>query len=133
MPARSGAEYVESIKKHAPCVYLGGRRIADVTAEPLFVEPIRAIAEQYDMQCDAAYREVMTYPSPSTGQPGSAAGRLRSGASAASVRHRPSIRIHIPDLGRCGTSLRHSVPSSQRIVSDGRRRSALRAGRRSRR
>ena len=59
MPARSGAEYVESIKKHAPCVYLGGRRIADVTAEPLFVEPIRAIAEQYDMQCDAAYREVM--------------------------------------------------------------------------
>jgi len=44
MPARSGAEYVESLKKHAPCVYLGGRRITDVTAEPIFQEPIRAIA-----------------------------------------------------------------------------------------
>ena len=50
-------------------MYLGGRRIDDVTAEPLFQEPIRAIAEQYDMQLDPAYRDVMTYPSPSTGQP----------------------------------------------------------------
>jgi hypothetical protein len=32
MPARSGAEYVESIRKQPPCVYLGGRRVADVTA-----------------------------------------------------------------------------------------------------
>src|SRR5690349_17243378 len=69
MPARSGAEYVESLRKRAPCVYLGGRRISDVTAEPVFQEPIRAIAEQYDMQLDPAYREVMTYPSPTTGQP----------------------------------------------------------------
>ncbi|HEY7206031.1 MAG TPA: 4-hydroxyphenylacetate 3-hydroxylase N-terminal domain-containing protein [Methylomirabilota bacterium] len=69
MPARSGAEYVESIKKQPPNVYLGGRRIRDVTAEPVFVEPIRAIAEQYDMQLEPAYRDVMTYPSPTTGQP----------------------------------------------------------------
>jgi 4-hydroxyphenylacetate 3-monooxygenase oxygenase component len=68
MPARRGREYVESIRKQAPSVYLGGRRIADVTAEPIFQEPIRAIAEQYDMQLDPAYREVMTYPSPRTGQ-----------------------------------------------------------------
>ena len=69
MPARSGAEYVESLKKRAPCVYLAGRRVTDVTAEPIFQEPIRAIAEQYDMQRDPAYRDVMTYPSPATGQP----------------------------------------------------------------
>src|SRR5262244_1664842 len=69
MPARSGQAYVESLRKNAPCVYLGGRRIADVTAEPLFQEPIRAIAEQYDMQLDPAYRDVMTYPSPTTGEP----------------------------------------------------------------
>ncbi len=62
MPARSGAEYVESLKKQPPRVFLGGRRIADVTAEPVFQEPIRAIAEQYDMQLDPAYRDVMTYP-----------------------------------------------------------------------
>jgi anthranilate 3-monooxygenase (FAD)/4-hydroxyphenylacetate 3-monooxygenase len=69
MPARSGAEYVEALKKGAPRVYLGGRRVSDVTVEPIFLEPIRAVAEQYDMQCDPAYREVMTYPSPTTGQP----------------------------------------------------------------
>ena len=55
MPARSGQEYVESLKKSAPCVYLDGRRVEDVTAEPVFREPIRAIAEQYDMQLDPAY------------------------------------------------------------------------------
>ncbi len=69
MPARSGAAYVESLRKHAPTVYLGGRQVADPTAEPLFREPLRAIAEQYDMQLDPAYRDVMTYPSPTTGEP----------------------------------------------------------------
>ncbi len=69
MPARSGQAYVDSLKKSAPCVYLDGRRVLDVTAEPIFQEPIRAIAEQYDMQLDPAYRDVLTYPSPSTGAP----------------------------------------------------------------
>ncbi|MCI0548716.1 MAG: 4-hydroxyphenylacetate 3-hydroxylase [Candidatus Rokubacteria bacterium] len=69
MAARSGAAYIESLRKRAPAVYLGGRRVADVTTEPIFAEPIRAIAEQYDMQFDPAYRDVMTYPSPSTGAP----------------------------------------------------------------
>ena len=69
MPARSGQAYVESLKKNTPTVYLGGRRIADVTAEPIFQEPIRAIAEQYDMQLDPAYRDVMTYVSPASGAP----------------------------------------------------------------
>ena len=56
MAARSGQDYVDSLKKNAPCVYLGGRRVADVTTEPIFQEPIRAIAEQYDMQLEPAYR-----------------------------------------------------------------------------
>jgi anthranilate 3-monooxygenase (FAD)/4-hydroxyphenylacetate 3-monooxygenase len=67
--ARSGEAYIDSLKSCAPCVYLSGRRVSDVTAEPIFREPIRAIAEQYDMQLDPAYRDVMTYPSPSTGDP----------------------------------------------------------------
>ena len=69
MPARSGQEYIASLKTRAPTVYLGGRRIDDVAAEPIFQEPVRAIAEQYDMQLDPAYRDVMTYPSPTTGEP----------------------------------------------------------------
>jgi aromatic ring hydroxylase len=69
MAARSGEAYVESLKKNAPSVFLDGRRVADVTAEPIFQEPIRTIAEQYDMQLDPAYREVMTYRPPKTGDP----------------------------------------------------------------
>ena len=30
---------------------------------------LRAVAEQYDMQLDPTYRDVMSYPSPTTGQP----------------------------------------------------------------
>jgi anthranilate 3-monooxygenase (FAD)/4-hydroxyphenylacetate 3-monooxygenase len=69
MPARSGQAYIESLRTAAPRVYLGGRLVKDVTAEPIFQAPIRAIAEQYDMQLDPAYRAVMTYPSPTTGAP----------------------------------------------------------------
>jgi 4-hydroxyphenylacetate 3-monooxygenase len=63
MAARSGQAYIESLKKSPPRVYLGGRLVADVTAEPIFQEPIRAVAEQYDMQLDPVYRDVMTYTS----------------------------------------------------------------------
>ena len=69
MPARSGQQYVESLRRRTPRIYLEGRRVEDVTAEPLFQGPLRSIAEQYDMQFEPAYREVMTYPSPSTGEP----------------------------------------------------------------
>jgi 4-hydroxyphenylacetate 3-monooxygenase oxygenase component len=69
MPARSGQQYIASLQKRQPEVYLSGKRVKDVTQEPLFQAPLRAIAEQYDMQLDPAYRDVMTYPSPSTGEP----------------------------------------------------------------
>jgi len=69
MPARSGAQYIASLKQLQPEVYYQGERVQDVTAHPLFAGPIRAIAEQYDMQLDPAYRDVMTYPSPSSGEP----------------------------------------------------------------
>ncbi len=36
MPARSGQEYIASLKKSAPRVYLSGRLVTDVTAEPMF-------------------------------------------------------------------------------------------------
>jgi hypothetical protein len=45
-PAQSGAEYIEPIKKRLPCVYLGGRSVTDVTAEPVFQEPIRPVARR---------------------------------------------------------------------------------------
>jgi anthranilate 3-monooxygenase (FAD) / 4-hydroxyphenylacetate 3-monooxygenase len=69
VPARSGEQYVESLRERQPCVYLNGRRITDVTAEPVFQGALESIAQQYDMQLLPAYREIMTFSSPSTGEP----------------------------------------------------------------
>src|SRR5919109_444740 len=69
MPARSGQQYIASLQRRQPEVCLSGKRVKDVTQEPLFQAPLRAIAELYDMQLDPAYRDVMTYPSPTTGEP----------------------------------------------------------------
>jgi anthranilate 3-monooxygenase (FAD) / 4-hydroxyphenylacetate 3-monooxygenase len=69
MTARSGRQYIESLKRVQPCVYLNGRRVEDVTAEPLFQAAMQAVAEQYDMQAMPEYREVMTYRSPQSGDP----------------------------------------------------------------
>lgn len=68
MPARTGAEYLAGLQK-APCeVYLGGRRIDDVTTWPGLASGARSVASLYDMQHDPALRDEMTYPSPTTGE-----------------------------------------------------------------
>ena len=69
MPARTGKQYVAALKEKSKnmCVYLDGKRIKDVTEEPVFQGPIAAVAELYDMQHDPAYKDLLTYPSPTTG------------------------------------------------------------------
>jgi aromatic ring hydroxylase len=51
-----------------PCIYLHGRRVEDVTEEPIFQGHLQTIAQLYDLQHDPRYRDFMTYPSPSTGE-----------------------------------------------------------------
>ena len=46
-----------------------GRRVEDVTEEPIFQGPIQTIAQLYDLQHDPRYRDFMTYASPTTGEP----------------------------------------------------------------
>ena len=69
MGARTGADYVASLRRMKPAIYLGGRRVECVADEPVFQGPIQAIAELYDLQHDPRYRDFMLYPSPSTGDP----------------------------------------------------------------
>ena len=69
MPARTGQQYIAALKRLKPCIYLHGRRVEDVTEEPIFQGPIQTIAQLYDLQHDPRYRDFMTYPSPSTGEP----------------------------------------------------------------
>ena len=69
MPARTGQQYIDSLKRMSPCVYLNGRLVKDVTEEPVFAGPIKSIAELYDLQHDPRYRDFMLYESPTTGDP----------------------------------------------------------------
>jgi anthranilate 3-monooxygenase (FAD) / 4-hydroxyphenylacetate 3-monooxygenase len=69
MPARTGAQYIESLKGTKPCIYLNGRQVSDVTTEPVFQGPIESMAALFDLQHDPRYRDFMLYPSPTTGDP----------------------------------------------------------------
>ena len=68
MPARTGEEYLTGLRKQPREVYLGGRRVDDVTAFPGLARGARSVAALYDMQHDPALRDEMTYASPTTGE-----------------------------------------------------------------
>src|SRR5678815_5764009 len=59
MPARTGQQYIDSLKRMSPCIYLNGRLVSNVTEEPVFQGAIKSIAELYDLQHDPRYRDFM--------------------------------------------------------------------------
>jgi 4-hydroxyphenylacetate 3-monooxygenase oxygenase component len=61
MVARRGAEFIEGLRRNPREVWISGRRIDDVTADPVFARPIRALAGLYDLQHAPEHRETMTY------------------------------------------------------------------------
>ena len=69
MGIRTGKQYIEALKKVKAEIYMNGRRVEDVTEEPIFQGPIRTVAELYDMQFDPKFKDITTYPSPTTGNP----------------------------------------------------------------
>jgi anthranilate 3-monooxygenase (FAD)/4-hydroxyphenylacetate 3-monooxygenase len=69
MGVRTGAELVAGLRKQPREVWLRGRRVEDVTTHPAFVGPLARLAALYDLQHDPAHRDVLTYPSPTSGQP----------------------------------------------------------------
>ncbi|MER5185459.1 4-hydroxyphenylacetate 3-hydroxylase N-terminal domain-containing protein [Streptomyces sp. NPDC002896] len=65
---RSGKEYVEGLRDGRR-VFINGEFVDDVTAHPAFRGAIESIASVYDHAHDPANADVMTYPSPATGEP----------------------------------------------------------------
>src|SRR5215467_10608297 len=68
MPIRRGEEYLESLRDGRR-LWLMGERVEDVTTHPALAGCARSVAAVYDLQHDAAHRDLLTIPSPSTGQP----------------------------------------------------------------
>jgi len=65
--SRTGSEYIESLRD-GRAVYVNGERVKDVTEHSAFRGAVGSTAELYDLAASAERREVMTYPSPRTGE-----------------------------------------------------------------
>src|SRR5712664_2846562 len=64
---RNGDAYVASLRD-GRSVYLDGERVDEVTKHPAFVEPIRRIAETYDLARSEDALGVTSYRDPATGE-----------------------------------------------------------------
>ena len=67
MPARTGQDYLNGLRERPREVHLDGQRIEDVTTFPGLANGARSIADLYDLQNNPAYRDEMTYISPTSG------------------------------------------------------------------
>ncbi len=63
---RNGADYIASLQD-GRSVWIDGERVKDVTVDSRFRGAIQSIADLYDMQCDPALVDKMTFTSPTSG------------------------------------------------------------------
>jgi aromatic ring hydroxylase len=68
MAIRTGEEYLQSLRDGRR-LWLMGQPVEDVTTHPALAGCARSVAAVYDLQHDAAYHELLTFPSPDTGKP----------------------------------------------------------------
>jgi len=70
MAARTGREYIERLDQTRPTVDINGERIAGSVADhPALAGVVRSYAALYDLQHETELRDVLTYESPTTGEP----------------------------------------------------------------
>ncbi|MGP4063207.1 4-hydroxyphenylacetate 3-monooxygenase, oxygenase component [Halobacillus sp. H74] len=65
MPAKTGAQYIERLKKAKNNVYIAGERVEDPTTHPAFKNVIQSMAKLYDKQYEKP--DKMLYTSKKTG------------------------------------------------------------------
>jgi 4-hydroxyphenylacetate 3-monooxygenase len=70
MPARSGKDFLARLSAFRPTVYVQGETLTgDIGVHPAFRNVVRSYAELFDLQHDPAYKDILTYPSPTSGEP----------------------------------------------------------------
>ena len=69
MAARTGEQYLARLARHSPEVWVGDRRITDVTTDAAIGQPAREIARLYDLASRAENSDFAVFDSPSSGQP----------------------------------------------------------------
>jgi 4-hydroxyphenylacetate 3-monooxygenase len=104
---RSGKDYIEALKDDGRRVFVDGEEVNDVTGHPAFREAVRSIADIYDIACDPANREVMTYPSPTTGSPVNRSWQLPETRDDLTARRAALAKISESNLGFMGRTPDH--------------------------
>ncbi len=61
MAPRNGTQFMEGLRRHPREVWVAGRRVGEITSDPVFRRPVQSIAQLYDLQVQPENREVMTY------------------------------------------------------------------------
>src|SRR4051812_12036780 len=67
-PLRTGQQYINGLAD-GRAVYIDGELVDDVGTHPAFVGAVNSIARLYDVSSDPANADIMTVPSPYTGEP----------------------------------------------------------------
>ena len=68
MGARNGQDYLERLDATARHVTVDGDTVRkNITSHPAFRNVTRSYARLYDLQHEAAHRDALTYPSPTSG------------------------------------------------------------------
>jgi len=70
MPARTGAEFLDRLSRTRTHVEIQGETLTGAIAgHPAFANVVRSYAALFDLQHAPEYRNILTYPSPTTGDP----------------------------------------------------------------
>ena len=69
MAARTGGEFLQGLRENPPELYLQGERVKDPTTHGGLRNGVHTLARLYDLQHEPELRDIMTYDSPSTGEP----------------------------------------------------------------
>jgi 4-hydroxyphenylacetate 3-monooxygenase len=103
---RSGRQYVESLRD-GRAVFLDGERVDDVTKHPGFAEPIRRIAQTWDLAAAAEAQAPTTYVDPATARRHSAMWLVPRSAEDLAARRRVHRLWAEPSYGLMGRTPDH--------------------------
>ena len=104
---RSGNDYLRSIAGDGRHVFIDGAGAGDVTTHPAFREAAASIARLYDVVADPANRELLTYPSPATGEPVNRAYMIPRSSDDLTLRRKALWRLSEESFGYMGRTPEH--------------------------
>ena len=104
---RTGAQYLAALRNDGRRVFIDGEEVRDVTSHPAFAEPAKTIAGLFDIACNPANADLMTYASPTSGAPVNRIWQLPDSIDALNHRRAAIERWSEESLGYMGRTPDH--------------------------